>query len=592
MLGGVLRSIPETPRHGANYSETKLFEALAGRGADKPWTMVHSILIGRDPDVIVGEADFFVLAPGKGIVAIEAKSPSSVKYEGGEWFLEGTPNPKKNPLDQANRARGAMSKFLAELGFDSNIPVARMVWFTSLGRHEFDPQSKGDFQFHEWELAWKPDLAKPIEAIELVLDRFIEHYSHSTIFDYKPELFTEEVAKRVTDSLFADFSISENPQDQIDARAAERFKLVKEQSEILDSLEDNLHIYLEGSAGTGKSFLITEAAKRSKNAGKRTLVTCWNILMAEELGKFMPHSRDMNFVVKDINALMLDFAGLTKNPEDAGSEWYEQTLPQRALAGLKARPFNGRFSSIFIDEFQDLVGKPKVLEFVLALGKNQDLSETTLILAGDEKQKILVDAKDAAGAFETAKALVPGLVKYKLKTNTRMTPKLHREMVELLELKLDVDKHRLTNDKTGGLTVIETNKKDQEKELKRVLVELLSTYSPSDIRVLSPFGVQSSVLGKVFLEDAKTAEAKWLKNAVKHESTKGEIRWRSIPKFKGLESEVVVITDIGEEAVEFFNSRGQSPSDWLYVGISRARHRCILIATRSVNELLKTDRTD
>lgn len=587
MLGGVLRSIPETPRHGANYSETKLFEALAGLGADQPWTMVHSILIGRDPDVLVGEADFFVLVPGKGIVTIEAKSPSSVKYEGGEWFLEGTPNPKKNPLDQANRARGSMLKFLAELGFASNIPVARMVWFTSLGRYQFDPESKGDFQFHEWEMAWKQDLEKPTEAIELVLDRFIEHYSQSTIFEFKPELFTEKAAKKIADSLFADFSISENPQDQIDARAAERSKLVKEQSEILDSLEDNLHIYLEGSAGTGKSFLITEAAKRSKTAGKRTLVTCWNILMAEELAKLMPHSRDMNFVVKDINALMLVFAGLTKNPEDAGSEWYEQTLPQRALAGLKVRPFNGRFSSIFIDEFQDLVGKTKVLEFVLALGKNQDLSETALILAGDEKQKILVDAKDAAGAFETAKALVPALVKFKLKTNTRMTPKLHREMVALLELNIDVDKHRLTNDKTGGLTVIDSTKKDQEKELKRVLVELLSTYSPADIRVLSPFGVQNSVLGKVFLEEAKTTEAEWLKNAVKHESTKGEIRWRSIPKFKGLESEVVVITDIGEEAVEFFNSRGQSPSDWLYVGISRARHRCILIGTKAITEVLK-----
>ena len=76
MLGGNLRSIPETPRHGANFSETKLFEALTGLGANKPWTVVHSILIGRDPDVIAGEADFFVLVPGKGIVAIEAKSPS------------------------------------------------------------------------------------------------------------------------------------------------------------------------------------------------------------------------------------------------------------------------------------------------------------------------------------------------------------------------------------------------------------------------------------------------------------------------------------------------------------------------------------
>lgn len=586
MLGGVLRSIPESPRHGANFSETRIFEALTGLGADKPWTLIHSILIGRDPDVIVGEADFFVFVPGKGIVTIEAKSPSQVTYKDGEWHLEGTPKPRKNPLDQANRARGAMQSFLGDLGLEQNIPIARMVWFTSLGRYQFDPQSKGDFQFHEWELAWKQDLDKPVEAIELVLDRFIEHYSKSAIFEFKPEEFTEEVASKIADALFADFSITQDPQDLADSRAKERAKVVREQIEILDALEGNPHIYLEGSAGTGKSFLITEAAKRSKNAGKRTLVTCWNILMAEELSSFMPHSNDMNFVVKDINALMLDFAGLKENPQDAGSDWYEQTLPQRALVGLKQKPFMGRFSSIYIDEFQDLVGKDKVLEFVFSLGKGEQLSETSVIVAGDERQKILVDAKGTKSAFETAKTLVPGLVKYKLKTNTRMTPKLHREMEALLALKLDVDKHRLTNDKTGGLTVIPTTKRQQEKDLKNTLVDLLSTYSPSDIRVLSPFGAQSSLLGQLFAQEPKTAEAKWLRNALRHETSMGEIRWRSIPKYKGLESEVVVITDIGPDAVEFFKSRGQSPADWLYVGISRARHRCVLLTTENIEELL------
>ncbi len=580
-----MRSIPESPRFGANSSETKLFEAITGRGASKPWIVVHSIQIGRDSDVLVGEADFFVLVPGRGIVAIEAKSPTQVTYENGDWFLEGTPKPKKSPLDQVNRARGAMRKYLVELGIEQDVPTARLVWFTSLGRHQFDPKSKGDFQFHEWELAWKQDLENPIAQIERVLDNFLEHYKDSTTLKFEPALFTEKMANQVADSLFANFSVTQDPQDLADERAKERAKLVVEQAELLDALEDNPHVYLEGSAGTGKSFLITEAAKRSKNASKRTLVTCWNILMAEELASFIPHSSDMNFVVKDLNALMLDFANLKANPADADGDWYEQTLPQRALAGLRSKPFMGRFSSIFIDEFQDLVGKPKVLEFVMSLGKGDGLSETAVILAGDERQKILVDNKDSEGAFETAKSLIPDLVKFKLKTNTRMTPKLHREMEALLTLKLDVSKHRLSNDKSGGLTVIEASKRDQEKELKRVLAELLAIYPPSDIRVLSPFGVQSSLLGKLFAEDAKTTEAKWLRNAVRHETTKGQIRWRSIPKFKGLESEVVVITDVGADAIDFYQQRGQAPKDWLYVGISRARHRCVIITEDSVANL-------
>jgi hypothetical protein len=51
--------------------------------------------------------------------------------------------------------------------------------------------------------------------------------------------------------------------------------------------------------------------------------------------------------------------------------------------------------------------------------------------------------------------------------------------------------------------------------------------------------------------------------------------------------QVVVITDIGLDAAEFFNEKNQSITDWLYVGISRARHRCVVISTEPMEELLE-----
>lgn len=585
-LGGLMKFVPESPREGANASEFKLFEALRTHGANKDWTVVHSILIGRDPDVIVGEADFFVLIPNKGIVVIEAKAPSQVTYKSGDWFLEGTPKPKKNPLDQANRARGALRKFVDELGIEDEVPIARMVWFTSLGRYQFDPESGGDFQFHEWELGWKQDLSTPIQAVEHVIDSFLRHYSKSETIKLSPERFTQEVAERISGAFFADFAVAEDPLDRTKERAEERKRLLADQFKILDAIEDNPHIYLEGAAGSGKSFLISEAAMRARRAEKRTLVTCWNVLMAEELARQMPHSSDLNFIVKDINTIMLDFADLKSNPLDAGSEWYERELPELALAGLKRKPFLGQFSVILIDEFQDLVGKLKVLEFLLSLGRGSGLNETSLVVAGDERQQILVDNRGSMGSFATAKALLPGLVKYKLRANTRMSPKLHREMQQLLGIKLEVDEHRIKSDKTGGLTVIETSPKQQAKALRDCLKDLMLSYSPTEIRVLSPFGAQRSLIGKLFESEVKANDEVWLKSNARHASTNGEIRWRSISKFKGLEDEVVVITDVGDESAEFFAQRGQPIADWLYVGISRARHRCVLLTTKPIEQLL------
>lgn len=581
-----MRFIPEKPRFKTNYSETKLFESLKGLGPDLDWTVIHSVQIGRDPDVRFGETDFYVLIPGKGIVAIEAKAPTQVTYKDGDWSIEGTPNPEKSPLAQADRARSAMRKFIEELGVSDEIPIARMVWFTSLGRYQFDPDSKGDFQFHEWELAWKQDLESAPEAVEKVLDEYIWFRSRSEIIRLQPASFTSQVAEKIAGAVFADFEVKVAPEDLAKERAEERTSLLTEQAKILGALEDNPHIYIEGSAGSGKSFLIAEAAARSKNAGKRTLVTCWSLMMAEELQRMLRSSSDINFVVKDINSIMLSFAGLSENPADADSEWYEHSLPRAALKGLTRKPFLGNFSSIMIDEFQDLVGKPDVLTFVLSLSKNMKLGETQLVLAGDEKQQILVDGSRELGAFQTAKSVISDLVKYKARANTRMNPKLHREMCQLLGVTLDIEEHRIKADKTGGLTVIETSNEKQAKVLRETLNELLGTYGANEVRILSPFGSNRSLVGTLFLKDVKQSDEVWLKRNARHAESRGEIRWRSIAKFKGLESEVVVITDIGADAATFFAEKHQSMSDWLYVGISRARHRCVLITTQSITELL------
>jgi hypothetical protein len=417
------------------------------------------------------------------------------------------------------------------------------------------------------------------------LDEYIKYRSRSEIIRLEPASFTSVIVDKIADAFFANFDVKVDPADLAKERATERSSLLAEQSKILGALEDNPHIYIEGSAGAGKSFLITEAATRSKTAGKRTLVTCWNMMMAEELRRMLRSSSDINFIVQDINSLMLSFAGLAENPVDADSQWYEHSLPKAALKGLDRRPFLGNFSSIMIDEFQDLVGKPDVLTFVLSLSKNMKLADTQIVLAGDEKQQILVDGSRDLGAFQTAKAVISDLVKYKAKANTRMNPKLHREMCELLNIKLEIDEHRIRSDKTGGLTILQTSPEKQARVLREALKELLGSYGANEIRVLSPFGSNRSLIGKLFHGDVKRTDEVWLKANARHEDSNGEIRWRSIPKFKGLESEVVVITDIGSESAEFFKEKNQSITDWLYVGISRARHRCLVLSTSPIQEL-------
>lgn len=55
------------------------------------------------------------------------------------------------------------------------------------------------------------------------------------------------------------------------------------------------------------------------------------------------------------------------------------------------------------------------------------------------------------------------------------------------------------------------------------------------------------------------------------------MRWGSIFKYKGLDAEAVILTDIGDDAVAFVRSDGLDWFDLLYVGLTRARYRCVVV---------------
>ena len=57
----------------------------------------------------------------------------------------------------------------------------------------------------------------------------------------------------------------------------------------------------------------------------------------------------------------------------------------------------------------------------------------------------------------------------------------------------------------------------------------------------------------------------------------GVINWRSIPKYKGLEDDVVVITDVSKSTSDWLEQRNQTLRNQLYVGLTRARFHAIVL---------------
>jgi hypothetical protein len=576
-----MRMIPGQPRAGANKSEVAIFNVLEGVRDRPDWVVIHSLTLTDNLFSLHGEVDFVVIVPGKGIAVIEAKSPKYAVYEGGDWYLDKTPKPDKSPLEQLNKATSAIHRFLANRDVFEDTPIARLLWFTTLSRFQFENKTPGDMQFFEWELALREDLDKPVKVIEHVLDGYFKANKDRRDVTLNRAGFDDVAAKAVATALLNDFKIYQTPNDRYIERTNTVRRVLAEQVALLDVVETNEHIYLDGAAGTGKSFLLLEAARKAARKGKKCLVTCWNVMMAEELRRELgPRA---NIDVYDLNTLMLEVCGLQSNPKNADTSWYQAVLPARALEVLEKKPHWGDYESIFVDEFQDIAHNATLLSLLFEISASKKAKGTQLVLAGDKNQQIMRENGQSINPFDVAKMIIPDMVHVRLRTNCRTAPALADKVPGLTGLNVNIIKHRLPSSTDGGFGLIRTADDKATKALAATLKGLLETYRAKDIRVLSPFGVKNSLVGELFARESKTADERWLKTVLRDPNgSSGEIRWRSIAKFKGLESDVVVVTDINSNAQDFATQTGKSLSELLYVGVTRARFRCIVLASDEV----------
>lgn len=599
------RMIPPRPRSGANTSEKRLFDALAGAHDADDWIVLHSMEVRRHAAQFQGEADFVVLVPGRGIVVIEAKSPEYVEYKDGDWRLDRVPNPGKSPLAQLDGSIRSLRGYLKHRGILNGAePIARLIWFTSLDRFQFKNASPGDMQFFEWELAWKGDLQHPITAINHVLDEYDAWYSTVDDVEHDPQTMTTEHVEEIAAALIGDFAGGRSLADRKLERLDDENRLLKEQRVVLEMIERNDHVYFDGPAGTGKSYLLAHLAKRWKS-DHRTLVTCWNLLMAGEL-RGMLHSA-LDVVVDDLNTIMLRLAGLESNPDDAAHRWYTEELPALALAALREDPSRGAYDAICVDEFQDIAGFPAVLDVVFALSSGGP--GTKLAFAGDARQQILRPADEHVDPYAVARERVPDLTHLALRRGLRQVGTLAESAESLLSRRFGYRGHRPTSTIDAPLVVKPAVDQAQaSRALTEALRELLEHHQAHDIVILSPFGARNSLVGRLLAAEHFTKEERWLRDRLRVDNAPDagigpvdatengltieaepsdavplpkvpsrRVRWGSIFKYKGLDAEAVILTDIGDEGLIFAQREGLDWFDLLYVGLTRARYRCVVI---------------
>lgn len=258
-----------------SFGERQVFEALKKLPAE--YTVFHSVRWNNRNEkntIVYGESDFTIFHPRKGLIVTEVKS-GGIECVDNTWSYIRTDNGErhsmKNPLKQADRSKYRFIDMLENLlheteytGRPQYCMVESAVWFPSVSKR--DVIGTLPMEFHPEIVLLESALDAPQKYIDGIFD-FYEGWKHTRLDDTPKETIIDAFSPlyRVMPSLRS------KRLEQEDAF----IRLTNEQNSLLDYLEEQRVAAIQGAAGTGKTMLAIEKARRLAPSGK-VLFLCFN----------------------------------------------------------------------------------------------------------------------------------------------------------------------------------------------------------------------------------------------------------------------------------------------------------------------------
>ena len=501
-------------------AEKILFDKFQSNLSDE-YCVLHSrewILPGKNnKGGIEGECDFIVLHPKNGILFIEAKSgfTFTCHSDGNNWYCKEF-GELKNPFWQANKSKWRLINFLKEKNIEIKLPYSHAAAFpqASRFRSELPPDILPEMIFFE------PDL--------YALDKKIPK-AMAVVRKPSSDALPDEDFQRIIHALIPVFGITTTASSGLTTFEREFFELEKEQLNALDIFETNKKVLVKGCAGSGKTIIAIEKARRLATDNKSILFLTYNIAIAD-------HVRQRIFEL-DIAVDVYHFHGLCQKViEDTGEKFeidnrdidkfWDLTCPQTLSEKLEF--YRNRYDALIIDEFQDFNG-----EWVdVATKLLKDKENGTFYAFTDEDQNIFI--RNTSGYKFGAEI--------SLGCNMRNNPSIvnwinkfcKTKMVPFKELSLGPEPQIITTE----------SDKDEIQKISKVIKQLTEKTSLKSKHII--------ILGKYSFKNSIFSKVKRIGNFTMSENpiwsgNENEIRYSSIYRFKGLETECAILSGFNLE---------------------------------------------
>ena len=335
--------LPQQPRL-ANAAERRVWQALADQLGDHDLVVAGQRVTDHLKD---HEIDFLVAIEGAGIVSVEVKG-GEVWHDGQTWRQKrGGREHTIEPVRQAREACYALRDFVEA---DPRWTQGRLRWdHVVVLPNSALPQ---DFDLPDcprWKVVDRDELDWLAARLKSVL--------------VQQELDRPMLSGTGIDQLRTALSGRGLPQRDVVARALENEDVAdilnQQQAVILSSIQLLPRVEIRGGAGSGKTFLAMEQARRLAAAGRRVALICYSHGLASYLKRVTagwPRRQQPDYV-GEFHSLGMQW-GAPEGPDEnertkETSQFFEHDLPAQMLELAAALPEGQRFDAIVIDEAQD-----------------------------------------------------------------------------------------------------------------------------------------------------------------------------------------------------------------------------------------------
>jgi len=514
-----VRLIPDKPFDTESYAERRVFDVLRECFvSDNQCIAFHSFNLTRHERKRVGEADFLILCK-YGVFVLEIKG-GKISYENGSWFTEnsrGKSRLKEDPFKQANGAMFAVEKIIKKNHDLSllKIPIGYGVVF---------PDCSWGQSGAEWDREMVCD-AQNIRNLEGWLKGLFKYWNNRPNNNFSLD---SGAIKKIKNFLRPNFELVEVLYDKILVTEEKAVTLTEDQYLYVDIAMDNDRVLCSGGAGTGKTFLAAELARRIGTDQKDVLFVCKSPWLKSYLSTRIIND---NVTISTVDGV----------------------LHSMRRAGLD------KFDVLIVDEGQDLFNFDDIDVLENSLDSGLENGEWYIFHDVNNQSDLISEANLEVLEYLKCQNNPTNI---QIKTNCRNT----RHILNKVQKSLNLDMGNKGTGEGPGVFEVHLTRDELVVSLRDKIDELLKQdVAPAAITVLSALPFKESIASALppkLLNSILELDDYSVRNFPPNSMSFSEIK-----NFKGLENEVILLVDL--PAPDSLDSADNKTLH--YVGMSRAR---------------------